>query len=82
VVPRQTELEADAVLAARVKSALSADPDINDTHIEVSIEKGNVVLTGLVEDNRALLDALRIAKRAAGARSVINAMSIIKTSAH
>lgn len=72
----------EAELAARVKAALRAAPDVNDTHIDVVIENGNVVLTGLVEDNRALLDALEIAKRAAGGAKVIDELSIFKISAH
>jgi osmotically-inducible protein OsmY len=80
--PPAAPVASDAELAARVKAALRADPNVNDTHIEVSIENGNVVLTGLVEDNRALIDALQIAKNAAQGRNVVNAMSIMKTSAH
>jgi len=80
--PAQTPVVSDAELAARVKAALRAAPDVNDTHIDVSIENGNIVLSGLVEDNRALLDALEIAKRAAGGRKVIDAISIIKISVH
>ncbi len=75
-------VEADAALAARVKAALSADPYVNDIHVEVSVDQGNVVLTGLVEDNRALLDALHVAKKAARGRKVIDEMSIVKTSVH
>ena len=75
-------VESDAALAARVKAALSVDPYVNDIHIEVSVDKGNVVLTGLVEDNRALLDAVQVAKRAARGRNVIDAISIMKTSVH
>jgi hypothetical protein len=73
---------ADAELVARVKAALHADPYVNDTHIEVIMENGNVVLTGLVEDNGALLDAVQIANKAADGRKVIDALSIMKTSAH
>jgi osmotically-inducible protein OsmY len=73
---------ADAELVARVKAALRADPYVNDTHIEVTMENGNVVLTGLVEDNRAMLDAVQIANKAADGRKVIDALSIMKTSAH
>ncbi len=80
--PAQAPVASDAELAARVKAALRAASYVNDTHIEVVIENGNVVLTGLVEDNRALLDALAVAKKAADGRNVIDAMSIMKTSAH
>jgi hyperosmotically inducible protein len=76
----QVAAASDAALAARVKAALRAAPDINDTHIDVTVEDGNVVLRGLVEDNRALLDALHVATKAAQGRKVIDALSIIKLS--
>jgi hypothetical protein len=80
--PARAPATSDAELAARVKAALRADSYVNDMHIEVVIENGNVVLTGLVEDNRALLDALEIARKAAEGRKVIDAMSIMKISRH
>lgn len=80
--PAQAPVASDAELAARVKAALRAAPGVNDMHIDVTIENGNVVLTGLVEDNRALLDALHVAKEAAGGRKVIDALSIMKISPH
>ncbi len=73
--------EADAELLARVRSALHADPNFYDGHVDVTIEKGNVVLTGLVQNNRELLYALQIATKAAGGRKVIDALTIIKDSA-
>lgn len=79
--PAQAPFASDAELAARVKAALHADPNVNDTHIDVISENGNIVLTGLVEDNRALLDAIAIARKAAEGRKVIDALSIMKTSA-
>lgn len=70
----------DAELAARVKAALRAAPAVNDIHIDVHCEKGKVVLTGLVEDERALLDALQVAKKAAQGHPIMDALSIMKTS--
>ncbi|MGD0493034.1 MAG: BON domain-containing protein [Steroidobacteraceae bacterium] len=80
--PPLAYVASDAELAARVKAALHTDPNVNDTHIEVFIENGSVVLRGLVEDNRALIDALQIARKAAKGRNVIDDMSIMKNSAH
>ena len=45
----------DVALAAQVKAALRAAPAVNDIHIDVQCENDKVVLTGLVEDARALL---------------------------
>ena len=81
ISPAQAPVASDAELAARVKAALHVSP-VNDTHIDVLTENGNVVLSGFVEDSHALLDALDVARKAAGGRKVIDAMSIMKTSAH
>lgn len=70
----------NAELAAQVKAALRAAPAVNDTHIDAICENGKVVLIGLVENERALLDAMRVARRAANGRPVINSLSIMKTS--
>lgn len=72
----------DAELAGKVKAALRAAPAVNDIHIDVHCENNNVVLTGLVEDERALLDAIRVATRAAQGHRVIDAISIMKNSPH
>ncbi len=63
-----------------VKAALRAAPDVNDLHIDVNCEDGKLVLIGFVEDARALLDAMRVATKAARGRPVIDALSIMKTS--
>jgi osmotically-inducible protein OsmY len=75
-------IESNTELAARVKAALRAAPYVNDIHIDVFIENGNVVLRGLVEDEHALLDVLDIAEKAADGHKVIDAITIIKTSPH
>jgi osmotically-inducible protein OsmY len=67
---------ADAATAARVKSALTSDPTFDAKHISVSMEKGSVVLKGVVQDNRELLNATQIATKAAGDHKVINHLTI------
>lgn len=79
--PAQAPVASDAELASRVKAAVHASP-VNDMHIDVSVENGDVVLSGFVEDSRALLDALQAAQKAAGGRKVIDALSIMRNSAH
>ena len=59
-----------------MKSALHADPYLNDEHVTVSIEKGVVVLRGFVFSDWDLGDALRVSKEAAGDRPVIDNLSI------
>ena len=67
---------ADEELRKRVKSALHVDPYFYDDHVRVSIENGVVVLRGFVNSDWDLRDALRIAKKAAGDRLVIDHLSI------
>lgn len=70
----------NAELAAQVEAALRAAPAVNDTHIDAICENGELVLTGQVEDERALVDAMRVARRAANGHPIIDALSIMKTS--
>jgi osmotically-inducible protein OsmY len=67
---------ADEKLRKRVKSALHTDPYFYDEHVTVSIENGAVVLRGFVFSDWDLRDALRIARKAAGDRPVIDNLSI------
>jgi osmotically-inducible protein OsmY len=67
---------ADEKLRKRVKSALHVDPYFYDEHVTVSIENGGIVLRGFVFSNWDLQDALRIARKAAGDRPVIDNLSI------
>lgn len=74
--------ESDSAIAARVMHALESDPYFYEEHCRATIEHGAVVLTGEVQDNRAMFDALDAAQRAAPGRKIINHLSIEKTSAH
>ncbi len=67
---------ADSDAVAKVKSALNSNPTFDGRHVEVSMDKGHVVLTGFVQSSRALLDATRIATKAAGEHKVVNRLSI------
>jgi len=69
--------KADLDLAEKVQTALQSDPYINDTHIEVSVDRGTVYLRGFVLGAWDLLDAIRIAHRVAGGNRVIDELSII-----
>jgi osmotically-inducible protein OsmY len=67
---------ADEELRKRVKAALHVDPYFYDEHVTVSIENGGVVLRGFVFSDWDLRDALRIARKAAGDRPVIDNLAI------
>lgn len=61
----------------RVQAALHSDPYFYDEHVTVSVENGNVVLRGFVSSSWDLLDAIRIARKAAGDRQVIDDLEIL-----
>ena len=68
--PQNTELQ------QRVSAALRAQPYFDDRHIDVSVRGSAVVLSGIVFSDWDLRDALRTARKAAGAIPVIDSLSI------
>lgn len=68
----------DGIITTKVKSALLADPNVRSFDIAVVTRKGEVQLSGFV-DNQAQIDqALAIAHKMEGVTSVGNEMSIKK----
>ena len=68
----------DGILTAKVKSALLADPDVKSFDIAIVTRKGEVQLSGFV-DNQAQIDrAIEIARGVEGVQSIGNEMSIKK----
>jgi osmotically-inducible protein OsmY len=68
----------DEELSKRVQAALHSDPYFYDEHVSVSVENGVVVLRGLVFSDWDLRDAMRIARRAAAERRVVDDLSIVQ----
>jgi osmotically-inducible protein OsmY len=68
----------DEALRQRVALALQEAPYFYDAHVDVSIEKGDVVLRGLVFSDWDLRDAIRIATKAADGRRVVDDLSIVQ----
>ena len=66
----------DEQLRARVQAALGADPYFYDEHVTVSVQNGDIHLRGFVSSDWDLLDAIRIARRAAGDNRVVDNLSI------
>jgi osmotically-inducible protein OsmY len=67
----------DAELQDRVQLALHADPYFYDGHVVVSVEQGVVHLKGMVFSDWDLRDAIRIATKASGDRTVVNNLTLI-----
>jgi hypothetical protein len=69
--------KADAQLAARVKAALDAEPQIHGFAIDVTADNGKVALFGTVHTKARREMAERIAKGLAGVKSVDNNLAIV-----
>lgn len=63
-------------LSERVRAALDAQPYLYDRHVDVTVEGDAVVLSGVVFSDSELQEALRIARKTAGYRSVVDNLSI------
>jgi hyperosmotically inducible protein len=72
-----TEID-DGVITTKVKAALLADPDIKSFDIAVETSKGEVQLSGFVDSQEQIDQAVAIAQKVDGVTSVGNAMSIKK----
>jgi hyperosmotically inducible periplasmic protein len=66
----------DSVVTARVKSALLADPNIKSFDIAVVTRKGEVQLSGFIDNQTQIDRAIEIAHGVDGVHSVTNKMSI------
>jgi len=68
----------DGIITARIKSALLADPGIKSVDISVATNKGAVQLSGFVNDQSQIDQAMKLATAVDGVSSVANEMSIKK----
>lgn len=69
----------DSVVTTRVKSALLADPDVKSFDFKVETRKGEVQLSGFV-DNQAQLDrATDVTRAVAGVKSILNNVNLKDT---
>lgn len=68
----------DATITAKVKSQLLADPDVSALNVNVTTFKGQVQLSGYVENTTQRSKAEQIAKNTTGVKSVSNDL-IVKT---
>ena len=68
----------DSVVTTRVKSALLANPEVKSFDIAVVTRKGEVQLSGFVDNQSQIDRAVEVARGNEGVVSVINQMSIKK----
>jgi hyperosmotically inducible periplasmic protein len=62
----------DATITAKVKSQLLADPDVSALNVNVTTYKGQVQLSGYVNEAAQRTKAEQIAKNVEGVRNVSN----------
>jgi len=68
----------DSAITAKVRAALVKDPDIKALDVSVDTYKGEVLLSGFVENPQQARKAAEITARVRGVTSVKNALVAIK----
>ena len=74
-----TEVD-DSTITTKVKSALLADADVKSFDIKVETRKGEVQLSGFVDNQSQMDRAVAVAKGVEGVKKVDNKMSLKTTS--
>lgn len=64
----------DGVISAKVKAALLADPDVKTFDIKVDTRKGEVQLSGYVDTQARIDNAIALARKVEGVKGVENGM--------
>jgi len=70
-----TEID-DSVMTTRVKSALLADQNVKSFEIKVETRKGQVQLSGFVDTQARIDDAIALTRKVEGVKGVENGMSL------
>jgi hypothetical protein len=73
-------LATDAALAARVKAALSAEPDLRSVTVDVKSADGIITLYGTADSSAKSHQAAMVAMAVEGVRSVKNEMVVVRGS--
>jgi hyperosmotically inducible periplasmic protein len=68
----------DGVITAKVKSALLSDPGVNSFDIAIATRKGQVQLSGYVDNQTQINRAIEVARGVEGVQSIGNEMSVKK----
>lgn len=77
VAPGEGRTFSDASITARVKTKLTADPELNPFNIDVDTRDGRVTLTGRVRSTAARAEAEKLAKATQGVKSVENELEVV-----
>jgi hyperosmotically inducible protein len=66
----------DAVIASKVKSKITADPELNPFEIDVDADEGVVRLSGVVESSADRMEAEKLARNTDGVVDVDNDITV------
>lgn len=66
----------DSVITASIKSALLADPDVKSFDLRVETRKGEVMLSGFVDNQMQIDRAIIVARGVSGVTSIDNKLSL------
>jgi osmotically-inducible protein OsmY len=73
---KRTDPAADEKMKAQVEEALHSDRFFYDEHVAVTIENGVATLRGIVFDDWDMRQAMRICRKIAGVKRVVNDLEI------
>lgn len=68
--------EADEQLRVKVENALQDDPYVFAAHVEIQVRDGVIFVSGSVPTVQDLRSVLRLARRVAGRRRVVNSLEL------
>lgn len=68
----------DSVITAKIKTALLGDPDVKSLDITVDTSKGEVVLSGVVDNKSQIEKAEKVAQNIEGVQKVNNKLAVKK----
>lgn len=68
----------DSIVTAKVRSALLSDPEVKSLDIAVATRKGEVQLSGFVDNKAQVERAMQTTRDVEGVQTVVNAMSLKK----
>jgi hyperosmotically inducible protein len=69
----------DALIFAKVKAKIAADPDLNPFKIDIDVQQGVVILSGVVREMSQSSEAEKLAAATSGVRRVRNLLTLAKS---
>jgi BON domain len=77
---RRSDPVADEKMKTQVEEAMHSDPVFYDEHVTVTVKNGVATLSGMVFDDWDMRQAMRISRKIAGVKRVINDLEMVQRS--